>query len=613
MCTESGRTGTGASPIDRFLQELLRKHRPDESGAVADYIPELAGADPGQFGICIATRDGKVYEVGDSRHEFTIQSISKALVFGLALEDRGENHMLARVGVEPSGEAFNAISLRPVSGTPRNPMINAGAIAVSGQVRPDSERGRIGRILDYLSACAGRPLGIDEAVYQSESRTGHRNRAIGWMLRNFNVIEDDPMEVLETYFRQCSVRVACRDLALMAATLANGGRNPVTGLQAVDRLAVGKILSVMSSCGMYDASGEWMYRVGLPAKSGVGGGILAVLPGQLGIGVFSPRLDRQGNSVRGVAVCEELSRRFGLHLFHEGAHPSPALRLAYDVSRVHSRRRRPAVQREGLARDGHRGRVLELQGELVFATIEPVVRRVHDEADGCLAFAFDLRNVVMADFASLGLLAQLQRALHNRGVRMLVCHAGRLMAPLLDHGIDPASLRPTADMALETLEDWVLAATERAEAAAPGGLVGCELLARLDAGELSVLQDCTVARTFAAGEALVHAGEAGDALYFLLSGSVEVQLPGPGGTAPVRVDVFGAGMSFGEMAFVDGAARSADIVAAVPVACRVLDRAAFDQLEQHHPKLKIRLLEAIARQMSGNVRRINSEVLAYKG
>lgn len=174
-------------------------------------------------------------------------------------------------------------------------MINAGAIATCGQVlRRDGDR-RIDRIRRFLSGCAGNALDIDEDVYRSESSTGHRNRAIGWMLRNFNIIDEDPEDILETYFQQCSIRVTCRDLAFMGATLANEGINPLTRERAIQRDCVANILSVMSTCGMYDFSGEWIYRVGLPAKSGVGGGIVAVLPGQLGIGVFSPPLDGQGN------------------------------------------------------------------------------------------------------------------------------------------------------------------------------------------------------------------------------------------------------------------------------------------------------------------------------
>ena len=304
-----------ASPILEYLESLRARFVGLADGKVADYIPELSHADPDWFGICIATRDGFVYEVGDSRQPFTLQSISKPLTYGLVLEENGEDTVLAKIGVEPSGEAFNAISLRPQTGAPLNPLINAGAIAACGLIQGDTAEAKIARVLGAFSRYAGRALDIDERVYNSESATGHRNRAIGWMLRNFAILGNEPSPTLETYFRQCSIRVTCRDLALMGATLANGGVNPVSGVRALAEEYVDNVLSVMATCGMYDYSGEWLYRTGLPAKSGVGGGILAVQPGRLGIGVFSPRLDPQGNSVRGIAVCRALAAELGLHLF----------------------------------------------------------------------------------------------------------------------------------------------------------------------------------------------------------------------------------------------------------------------------------------------------------
>ena len=210
------------SPIQDYLASLHARLLGREDGSVADYIPELASADPNGFGICIATHDGFVYEVGDSLQPFTIQSVSKPLTYGLALEENGEQAVLAKIGVEPSGDAFNAISLQPQSGAPFNPLINAGAIAACGLIPGDTVAKRSARVLATFSRYAGRALDVDERVYSSESRTGHRNRAIGWMLRNFGIVDGDPTTTLETYFRQCAIRVTCRDLALMGATLANG-------------------------------------------------------------------------------------------------------------------------------------------------------------------------------------------------------------------------------------------------------------------------------------------------------------------------------------------------------------------------------------------------------
>ena len=341
-----------SSPIDAYLERLHERWQADGSGAVADYIPPLALADPGWFGISVATTDGHCYEVGDSRRPFTIQSISKPFTYGLALRDLGLPAVDAKVGVEPTGDAFNSISLAPDSGRPLNPMINAGAITSTSLVAGASAAEREERLLAAYGRFAGRPLEVATEVYESERDTGHRNRAIGHMLRNFGILEQDPEAALDLYFRQCSVAVDCRDLSLMAATLANGGVNPLTGERALAREHVDRVLSVMTTCGMYDSAGEWVVDVGMPAKSGVAGGILAVLPGQLGIAVFSPPLDPHGNSVRGVEVCRQISTDLNLNLLHVARSSRSAVRRSYTVADIPSRRRRPEAQSEVLARVG---------------------------------------------------------------------------------------------------------------------------------------------------------------------------------------------------------------------------------------------------------------------
>jgi glutaminase len=301
-------------PLLRFLDQCHRDFAAETSGAVANYIPELGKADPDHFGISLATLDGHVYEVGDTRVPFTIQSMSKAFVFALALDTLGAGRVESAIGVEPSGDPFNSIRLN-AENHPFNPMVNAGAIACSGLLHEAKGDDALETIRHALSQFAGRELAIDEAVYASESATGDRNRAIGYLLRNSDVIKDNVSEVLEVYFRQCSILVTARDIAIMAATLANRGINPVTGEHVVTPYAVSRTLSVMTSSGMYDFAGEWIYRVGIPAKSGVGGGIVGVINRQLGIGSYSPRLDAKGNSVRGVASFEMLAEEFGLHAF----------------------------------------------------------------------------------------------------------------------------------------------------------------------------------------------------------------------------------------------------------------------------------------------------------
>jgi len=268
------------SVISQIIKQLHETYRSLDGGDLADYIPELAKADPDWFGICIITADGHIYEVGDSDQEFTIQSVSKAFSYGMILDEFGFDAVSKRIGVEPSGEAFNSISLDPETGRPLNPMINAGAITATGMVPGKDFEERFEKVRSRFSEFAARDLRVDESVYQSESRTGFRNRAIANLLRNFEMLDDPVDEAVEVYFKQCSILVNCRDLAVMAASLANEGMNPITHKRVLEPENVEKVLSVMSTCGMYDYSGEWIFNVGLPAKSGVGGGILGGLPGQ---------------------------------------------------------------------------------------------------------------------------------------------------------------------------------------------------------------------------------------------------------------------------------------------------------------------------------------------
>ncbi|RPI83440.1 MAG: glutaminase A [Planctomycetaceae bacterium] len=307
-----------AAPLRATLRGLHDKYRADNRGEIATYIPELAKANPDWFAISIVTVRGETFDVGDAQQPFSIQSVSKPFLFGLALEDHGLETVLKKVGVEPTGEAFNAIVLDEELNRPFNPMVNAGAIATADLVAGADYPERLGRMLAMFGRYVGHEVFVDNRVFLSERITGHRNRAIGHLMRNFGMVGEHFEESLELYFQQCSILVNCHDLAMMGATLANGGVNPLTRERALDARYVKFLDSVMLSCGMYDSAGEWAFRVGLPAKSGVSGGIVAVVPGKLGIGVFSPRLDSQGNSVRGVAVCTELSQRFGLHAFEAG-------------------------------------------------------------------------------------------------------------------------------------------------------------------------------------------------------------------------------------------------------------------------------------------------------
>lgn len=321
------------SPIIRsLLENIHQRYAKLSEGAVASYIPELSKANPDHFGICLASVEGKIIEVGDCDVEFTIQSTSKAFAFAMALTSHGRDEVYQRVGVEPSGDAFNSIELDKEQRA-YNPMVNAGAITTSGFIEGGTLEERKERLLEVFSAAAGRTLRIDENIYHSESATGHRNRAIAWMLTNFDKMDlTNNMETLELYFMQCSVLVTARDLAVMAATLANMGINPITGKNVFEMSCIQDVLSVMFTCGMYDYAGEWAFRVGIPAKSGVGGGIMGVVNRQIGIGTFSPPLDDRGNSVRGIHVYRDLSEELGLHAFNFMNHGSNFLKNMIESS-----------------------------------------------------------------------------------------------------------------------------------------------------------------------------------------------------------------------------------------------------------------------------------------
>lgn len=301
--------------LQAAIQEIHAHYRTSDDGEVATYIPELSKANPDHFGVCVATTDGRIFSAGDCDQPFTLQSISKPFVFALALQAFGDEQVSRRVGVEPSGDAFNSIELQAGTNRPCNPMINAGAITTTALLHAKHGADTFELLRERLSAAAGRTLELDQAVYESERRTGHRNRAIAHLLLNFGMVHDEAEAALDVYFRQCSILVTCRDLALMGATVANLGRHPVTGAEVLSAPTMKQMLAVMFTCGMYDYSGEWAYRVGVPAKSGVSGGLMAVVNRQIGLATYSPRLDARGNSARGIEACVDLTGRFGLHAF----------------------------------------------------------------------------------------------------------------------------------------------------------------------------------------------------------------------------------------------------------------------------------------------------------
>lgn len=412
------------SPIPEYLSTVLDSCT-DSTGALADYIPELAQVDPDRFALALTTIGGSSYAMGDADDRFTIQSMSKPFTYALALRQRSLQEVLAHVGVEPSGEAFNEISLEPGTGRPRNPMINAGAIATFGLLQGDDAQ-RDADVLDLYSALAGRRLDVDEAIFESEMQTAHRNIALGHLLAAAGIIER-PEAVVRGYIRQCAVRVTVRDLAVMAATLANRGVNPVTGERVVEPWIVRQVLSVMTTCGMYDASGAWLARVGIPAKSGVSGGIIGVLPGQAGIAVFSPRLDPRGNSVRGVQLMEKLSDDVGMHMMTVARPARSVLRSERVVHRL----------RGDLT-------VYQLQGDLLFASVEALVRHLADNPPTTPRVVFDLRLVDQVADVARRTMAETTRRLAADGLEVAVVDPDHVLRDYL-----PADGGPEQWTALE--------------------------------------------------------------------------------------------------------------------------------------------------------------------
>ena len=386
------------SPIPSYLDEVLQSVAADRTGVLANYIPELAEVDPERLGASIAMVDGELYASGDTDSLFTIQSISKPFVYALALADRGFEKVLDKVGVEPSGEPFNEISLEDSSGRPLNPMINAGAITTHSLVGTETMNPaeRMERVISGLSAFAGRSLDVDEAVYSSEIEHAHRNLAIAHMLRSHDILTENPTGVVEGYTRQCSLLVTVQDLAMMAATLANYGIQPVTGEQVVPKTVVRQVLSVMFTCGMYNAAGDWATQVGIPAKSGVGGGIIGAVPGQLGLATFSPRLDVHGNSVRGVSLFERFSSDMGMHVMNIPTVARSAIRANYRIG------------------SGEKiTQVIQLQGRIRFAGAERVIREIVDTHYMGTRIALDVTRVYSVDEVAQHMLLEIMRRMRH--------------------------------------------------------------------------------------------------------------------------------------------------------------------------------------------------------
>ena len=301
-----------ATPYQAAVDAAYAKFKDLQEGKNADYIPALAKVDSKIFGIALVTVDGKVYTAGDITSEVSIQSISKVFTMAKVMEEQGPDAIKNNMGVDATGQVFNSINaVEQYRGAEMNAMVNPGAITATSMVSGASRDEVWKRILDFHSDCAGRPLTVNKEVFDSEAATNQRNQAISMLMFAYGHIKANPLQACDIYTEQCAISVNAKDLAMMAATLANGGKNPVTAKQCVSTDNVPEILAVMATAGLYDDSGKWLYWTGLPAKSGVGGGILAVSPGKFGIAVISPPLDAAGNSVKAQKAIAEVSNALG--------------------------------------------------------------------------------------------------------------------------------------------------------------------------------------------------------------------------------------------------------------------------------------------------------------
>jgi glutaminase len=593
-------------PLLRFLANCHAEFSAETSGAVANYIPELGKADPDHFGISLATLDGHVYEVGDTKTPFTIQSMSKPFVFALALDTLGAAQVESAIGVEPSGDPFNSIRLN-AENHPFNPMVNAGAIACSGLIRQAKGDDAFESIRRALGRFAGRELEMDEAVFTSESATGDRNRAIAYLLRNSDVIKDDVNAVLEIYFRQCSVLVTARDIAIMAATLANRGVNPVTGEQVMSPYAISRTLSVMTSSGMYDFAGEWIYRVGIPAKSGVGGGILAALPARLGLGSYSPRLDKHGNSVRGIKVCEALSAHYDLHMLDRSDDARNSIIADYDIGNSPSRRSRRPSERQILAAHHRDVRVFELVGTLSFSSVDYVSRQLAARPRPQFVI-FDLRRAAAITRAGARLLSEEIRELSAFHVTVILSGIRRTSADwtsIAEWSDGAFNVRNfyLLDTAIEWAEDQVVYrhggaidfhdATELSEQ---------PLLSGLSSEELAELAALATMLSFQPGEKILGAGSPATSLFFLRSGVVHVTLPDG-----IRLATLTAGMAFGEMALLEPH-RSADVSADIQASAWEIQLGDFERFREKHPRAGERIMRNLAQLLADRLIAANAKV-----
>lgn len=573
------------SCADPFADARLSRHRTAAAPEPEADALVLYDANPTRMGIAMTTADGHTYRVGDADVPFSIQSISKVFVYGLALMDAGFDAVDSKIDVEPSGSAYNDISSESGSGRPKNPLINIGAIAAASLVKPDEGQTVFDRILATMSACAGRPLSLDQDILDQDLRAGAHNRGLSWFLSSWGIIDGDPAPAFKDYTKQCAVTVTAADLSVMAATLANLGVNPVTGERVFTEAVVERVLSVMTTCGMYDDSGDWVATVGLPAKSGVGGGIISVLPGQLGIATFSPPLDEHGNSARGIIVHEEMSADLGLHFVRAATVGRSSIRSHATVDIAHSTVRRPAEADAVLAEHGDRAHLIELVGDLQFSGFEAVSRLIGD-LDEPLCVILDFTKVDELSDVTIDSLHRLADAMAEAGISLSVVDVDGLLA---DH-VETMGIRTFAFRyaALAWAERLVLEQFGDESCFYDPEYTHAPMLDSLEPQHRRVIIDLLVKERYRPGEVVRAIGDDFDGIRFMRAGEVRTYSADGGLLAVLR-----AGTTFGEFALNPDGGQPFDMIATSDTTLDFLPAADIDRLGVDDPATAAALWRSI--------------------
>lgn len=624
------------SPLQEYLNDVVTDLLPLRDGEVYDVTSSVVNPNPDLLSITLTTVSGHQYCAGDHKEPFAIQSIAKAVAYGMALDDLGPEKVLEKVDVEPSGDPFNEISLQHGTGRPDNPMINAGAIATVGLLKGRGGRDRFGRIhnvFERLAAGSPGELKMSNAIFQAEDRRGHRNRALAWLLRSFDIIDHDPESVVQDYFRECSVEVTTENLSMMAATLANRGVNPITEEHVFSEDTTRQLLSVMSTCGMYDSAGDWAIDVGLPAKSGVGGGLMVVVPGQLGIGVFSPPLDEHGNSVRATEAVKRITRDLGLHSAAAPPLGRSTLRAQYSLADSSSGVVRSHELAELTDEFGTRAQILDVSGDLGFAETETIARTIVEMEDEVSMVLLDLQGVDQFGKSAIRFLVDLTVRMRASNRDLIIIDDGELIDHMLEFAakarlplpdprekaraaaegeLDLSGGPDTADSVAQVRGEFRLfeyrgAALEWAELRLaqrygkdhlPEDTMEPEhspLFSFLDDDDAETLISYMETHTYKAGSVIRRVGQLFGGIYFIESGRVELTAQGSDGTKYRQV-YLSPGMTFGEVALGRTGRQQSTIRAVDEVTCMVLSSEMIDTIEKTDPPLGIKLWTALARE-----------------